>query len=983
MSELPEEVWTALFPFCGLGAGARGFVDARVMVRGRTLRFRSIGGIDNDPLACADFEALTRSPALCADMAKLTSAELREFAGARSPDCVFLSAPCLPSHEEVLTPSGPRRIEHIRANDLVLTHKGRFRRVLKVGTHVYDGTIYGLRLNGTVDTREFTADHPIWRRRVTRGKDRKRALSEPEFVSAEHLRIGDRVGFPVPIEREGTAADFVEGLGDPQLVTKGGQVVGRYRKPEHVARLERVVDLREKARWIQLWFLLGVYIGDGFRGATKHETNFCVGAEGGDLDVRVRQNLDVLGIGYSVDRDGGPTNVKVRARSKHLSMIAEAFGDGAASKRLPEELFSLESRLIDALLDGYQASDGSAQPRRMQGREELQARWRIASVSLPLLRGFQRLLLRRRQFTAIHVAWPGGPQTIMGREVQTLPRWELSALLSPKKRTVHEFIGDHVWIRIRDIKARRTSEPVWNLEVDEDNTFCAPLIATHNCKGFSGLLSAKAARATKYQAMNRLALDWIELMLSTWDVPPKLVLFENVPRIASRGRNLLERVKKLLRAAGYLFHAGSHDCGELGGLAQHRTRYLLVARHPDRCAPLLYQPPPQRVRACGEVLGELPLPEDASAGPMHRLPKLSWLNWVRLALIPAGGDWRDLEGVLKEGQARREVHRRHRVEDWTYPSATVAGSGSNGPSAVADPRVDEYRGPYGVQPWSEPSGVVTGSAAPSRGVFSVADPRPFGNVERVTSWESPVGTITSSPAPSSGAGAVADPRIQLGACKANSHHNKYRVEEWHKPAHTVIGATRVGSGAPAVADPRLLNKEAYPHSYGVLRWDEPSSTIAGGTQVGQGAYSVADLRFGARFYAGTYGVLGWEEAAATITGRARVDTGRFAVADPRKAPDRLPMIVAADGTWHRPLTTLELAALQGIPTTIDGKPLVLAGEASGKWRERIGNAVPPPAARAIAEQMLVCLSAAGAGTWSLSGDGSVWVESNTESAPIQ
>ena len=33
-------------------------------------------------------------------------------------------------------------------------------------------------------------------------------------------------------------------------------------------------------------------------------------------------------------------------------------------------------------------------------------------------------------------------------------------------------------------------------------------------------------------------------------------------------------------------------------------------------------------------------------------------------------------------------------------------------------------------------------------------------------------------------------------------------------------------------------------------------------------------------------------------------------------------------------------------------PLTLAGRADKRWRERIGNAVPPPAAQAIAEALL-------------------------------
>lgn len=438
------------------------------------------------------------------------------------------------------------------------------------------------------------------------------------------------------------------------------------------------------------------------------------------------------------------------------------------------------------------------------------------------------------------------------------------------------------------------------------------------CKGFSGLLSKAAAQSSKYQAMNRLVVQFVKLMLDAWgDSPPGLVLLENVPRIATRGAGLLRRVRKMLRAAGYVFHAGSHDCGKLGGLAQHRRRYLLVARHPGKVPPLLYQPPNKRVRACGEVLEQLPVPGGDEGGPMHKLPKLSWLNWLRLALIPAGGDWRDLEGVLQDGQPRREVFRRHHVGRWDEPIATVAGSGSNGPNAVADPRVgcSPRTGAYGVGEWSEPSGTVTGSACVDNGRFAVADPRvPLDHQPRR-------GTM--------------------------------RVMPWTAPSSAVTGQSgRVGHvSAGAVADPRVST--AYDHGYGVLRWDESSPTVAGGSHPGQGAYSVADPR--------RRGLMTWEDALAL-----RVD-------NPRKPPPAPPIIVAADGTWHRPLTTLELAVLQGLPAEWKGAPLQLSGTKTSAWRERIGNAVPVATAQAIAEQMLVALTQASLETWALSGTGQVWV----------
>jgi site-specific DNA-cytosine methylase len=497
---------------------------------------------------------------------------------------------------------------------------------------------------------------------------------------------------------------------------------------------------------------------------------------------------------------------------------------------------------------------------------------------------------------------------------------------------------------------------VETLTVEQVRAFLGPkaphaLFWSPPCKGASGLLSAEKAKTEKYERMNQLALVWYRLMRKAWADVPTLLILENVPRLKTRAAPMLRELKRLMRRDGYVLHEGFHDCAEIGGLAQHRRRYLLVARQPKACPALLYQPPTKRVRGCGEVLGELPVPGTPAAaawGRMHELPKISWLNWVRLALIPAGGDWRDLEGVLAEGQERREVHRRHAVEQWDEPTGSVTGSGSNAVGAVADPRVMGFKGAYGVKAWDEPAGVVTGQNGPGNGAF-----------------------------------AVADPRIALNASgNKNAHNNKYRMVGWDKPAGTVIGATRPGSGLQSVADPRaelafpvdqLRVKRAYDAGYAVLHWSEAARTIAGKTAAGCGAYSVADPRVDCAPRAGAYGVIGFDQPAGTVTASLQIDNGPAAVADPRKPPSFLPVIIAADGTWHRPMTRLELAALQGFPMFVRGKPLHLAGKNMSLVAERVGNAVPEPAARAIARQMLATLTYGAVGHFQLSSE-AVWVE---------
>lgn len=553
------------------------------------------------------------------------------------------------------------------------------------------------------------------------------------------------------------------------------------------------------------------------------------------------------------------------------------------------------------------------------------------------------------------------------------------------------------------------------------------------CKGFSGLLSESKSKTVKYQAYNRLTVRGVWLMLEAWkDDLPELIVFENVPRIATRGRHLLDQIVGLLRAYGYAVAETTHDCGELGGLAQSRKRFLLVARHMEKVPPFLYEPEKKRLRAVGEVLGKMPLPGDLRAGPMHRVPSLQWKTWVRLAFVEAGSDWRSLNKLAVEDGYLRDfliIPERHRgslgVNHWEQPVGTITSRGlpNNGNFAVADPRQTLYAAGYGVTPWDTTSGAVAGESLPSNGRFAVADPRaPEGAAQYqqfgVLEWERPAGTVIGVKSPGQGAFSVADPR-HAGPAKhsnefrivqwqrpaqavtsahgsgqavadprmnwsADAHRAKLRVTDWDEPQAAVTGARGPYSGAVAVADPRQPGEPFA--KYAVTGFDEAAGTVIAGSTTGQGAYAVADprpmnWRDGARpAYdgGGHYGVVPWDGASGAVSSAANIDNGRWSVADPRPMPapaDKLICrIQSLDGTWHRPFTTLELAALQSLLDPEDSwVPWMLDGESDQAYRERIGNAVPSAAAEAIAEVMGETLLLAWSGeTFTLSSR-PVWV----------
>jgi site-specific DNA-cytosine methylase len=453
------------------------------------------------------------------------------------------------------------------------------------------------------------------------------------------------------------------------------------------------------------------------------------------------------------------------------------------------------------------------------------------------------------------------------------------------------------------------------------------------CKGFSGLLSEGKSKTDKYQALNRLTVRGVWLMLEAWaDDPPELIIFENVPRIATRGRHLLDQIGDLLRAYGYAVAETTHDCGEIGGLAQSRKRFLMVARHAEKVQPFLYQPDTKPLRAVGDVLGRMPMPGADVAGPMHRVPRLQWKTWVRLAFVEAGSDWRSLNKLqVVDGHLR----------DFLI--------------------VPEYRNGFlGVTRWTDPMGAVAGESLPTNGKFSVADPRfeqsakwKDGQALGVRTWGQHTGAIAGQQGPLQGAYSVADPR-HTGPAK---HCNEYRIVPWQGSAGAVTSAH--GSGQ-CVADPRREGPTF--GKYAVTGFDQPAGTVISGSTTGQGAYAVADPRPGldrgkgsAYLTAGHYGVVPWTEPSGAVSASAGHDNGKWSVADPRlpAGTDKLDAVIwSLDGTRHRPFTTLELAALQSLIDPEDTwVPWQLNGENDQDWRERIGNAVPSAAATAIAEVM--------------------------------
>lgn len=375
------------------------------------------------------------------------------------------------------------------------------------------------------------------------------------------------------------------------------------------------------------------------------------------------------------------------------------------------------------------------------------------------------------------------------------------------------------------------------------------LITSAPCRGLSALNSHRR-EAKRYRALNRLTERTLYLALTGWGQLggkyPRLILIENVPGLAGKpGRKLLGHLQGMLEAEGYAVGVRVYDCGELSGLAQSRKRCLIYARHAASTEANLFQMRPKGLRGIGEVLGDLPLPL-RFPGHVHSLPAITEQTQMRLALVPAGKDWRALkELTIEDGHVVGWSKRELRADVRPCPAPPVTEHGSHQP--------------YGVLASGTPAHTITSRFGPGAGFYSWAD-------ERIV-----------APAIPGGWGGT----------------GRYAVTEWEDHTGTVI-ATYSATGAQAVADVRLPS-DAYRGVLGVVDGDQPLGVITAEGRPYNGAFSVADDRVGALVdeataildvsisgaFRGSLGVVDAASPMGTITAEGLPTNGPFSIADPR------------------------------------------------------------------------------------------------------
>jgi len=363
---------------------------------------------------------------------------------------------CFPAGTLVRAEDGYRRIETLSVGDFVLTHTGRLRPVTRAMSRV--AKVRLLEVTGLPSLR-VTDEHPflVLRKSAVRScigsSGGKRPGHRFDLDSSTCRRCGKDVTFSAEWVE---AKDVVEGDFVASLAKRCGDVR----------------DVRISP------FLVGAWLGDGFcirktKDSHVEGVSFSLGKRKGEVLRHLQEYLEGMGLTPRVyDQD---TSWVLNAYSRELAEDLESrFGRGSSGKRLPDEVFFWPVDAKRALLEGYISTDGSMSEDGVA---------RVASINRGLLLDVRELLLS-----------VGVPATI-----QKQPRraggfssdaeiFHLRFNWKSQTPAARGFFYQGLYFSpVVSNRGEETQVEVFNLSVEEDESYVAEGLITHNCSSCTDL----------------------------------------------------------------------------------------------------------------------------------------------------------------------------------------------------------------------------------------------------------------------------------------------------------------------------------------------------------------------------------------------------------------------------------------------------------------------------------------------------------------
>lgn len=344
------------------------------------------------------------------------------------------SGSCFPANTQVLMEDFQYKpISQIRLGDVVFSNEGNKKKVTHLFKRKWQGRTRVLRINGEFEEIEATLEHPIYAIKKNPNCNKNQIQLKPYNEPARYYEIkdlvkGDYVGFPVLSEVRDTTINSFEK--DPDF----------------------------------LW-VLGLYLAEGSVGTYK--VTFSLHKDELDFYERIKKTMKKYGTNTTMCLKKGSKSMSVCIQGGYWADVFNELGGKYCDKKeINKRLMFIEPHLQMKIIEGIFDGDGCNDKR---GRNIL------VSTSYKMIKQVKIILLRNHIYSSI-------------QSRKKLENRKQVYVLEYSKTSKNSFFREGwCFANIGSVKTKKAfgGGHVYNIEVEDDNSYVVNGVGVHNCVAFS------------------------------------------------------------------------------------------------------------------------------------------------------------------------------------------------------------------------------------------------------------------------------------------------------------------------------------------------------------------------------------------------------------------------------------------------------------------------------------------------------------------
>lgn len=434
-------------------------------------------------------------------------------------------SPCFVAGTMVRTENGIKPIENITIGEKVLTHNCRYKTVTQVMSRVVSSTML-VSAENCAEKIECTAEHPFYVRQMQR-KFEQRNREYTRHLSAEFYWLSPNK-FVKKLNNSGgiaeqtyltCATDNIE----EEIKYNGVELAVNQFTTKHTNTL----DLNDS----NLWYVIGRWVADGWFKLRYRKTKTLGGAIiccGKQKAKKFENKLQLTKLKYY--KTDEQSTFRYTFCNKEFALFLKNFGEYADAKVLAKEVYFLPKSLALSFLDGYFDGDGCRKNDIIS----------FCTVSKELAYGIKYLVNKYYKVACSITVTKNHNNSIEGRIVNTKNLYIGNFCIKRKKQSHYFVEGDYIISPYKTVEKINETKIVYNLSVEEDESYTANGIVVHNCTFWS--IAQKNNRETTAEG-----LGW-ELfknyLIAKEKFKPDFFLYENNK---SAAQAIKDQIKKELK----------------------------------------------------------------------------------------------------------------------------------------------------------------------------------------------------------------------------------------------------------------------------------------------------------------------------------------------------------------------------------------------------------------------------------------------------